>query len=55
MRALFLANPTASTQQNPILCVGEKTKSLLEENGQKVIKTLKYARISQFYSKNNEK
>ena len=35
----FLANPTASAHQNPILCVGEKTKSLLEENGQKVIKT----------------
>jgi uroporphyrinogen-III synthase len=34
----FLANPTASAHQNPILCVGEKTKSLLEENGQKVIK-----------------
>ena len=35
----FLANPTAYAHQNPILCVGEKTKSLLEENGQKVIKT----------------
>ena len=35
----FLANPTASAHQNPILCVGEKTKSLLEENGQKVVKT----------------
>tara|TARA_B100000123_G_C25704800_1_gene417034 strand:+ start:353 stop:1015 length:663 start_codon:yes stop_codon:yes gene_type:complete len=35
----FLANPTASAHQNPILCVGEKTKSLLEENEQKVIKT----------------
>ena len=35
----FLASPTASAHQNPILCVGEKTKSLLEENGQKVIKT----------------
>ena len=35
----FLANPTASAHQNPILCVGEKTKLLLEENGQKVIKT----------------
>ena len=35
----FLANPTASAHQNPILCVGEKTKSLLEKNGQKVIKT----------------
>jgi uroporphyrinogen-III synthase len=34
----FLANPTASAHQHPILCVGEKTKSLLEENGQKVIK-----------------
>ena len=34
----FLANPTASAHQNPILCVGEKTKSLLEENRQKVIK-----------------
>jgi len=34
----FLANPTASAHQKPILCVGEKTKSLLEENGQKVIK-----------------
>ena len=35
----FLANPTSSARQNTILCVGEKTKSLLEENGQKVIKT----------------
>ena len=35
----FLANPTAFAHQNPILCVGEKTKLLLEENGQKVIKT----------------
>jgi uroporphyrinogen-III synthase len=35
----FLANPTASAHQNPILCVGEKTKSLLEENGQKVVKS----------------
>jgi uroporphyrinogen-III synthase len=35
----FLANPTASAHQNPILCVGEKTKSLLEKNGKKVIKT----------------
>ena len=35
----LLANPTASAHQNPILCVGEKTKSLLEENEQKVIKT----------------
>ncbi|MFL2594032.1 MAG: uroporphyrinogen-III synthase [Flavobacteriaceae bacterium] len=35
----FLANPIASAHQNPILCVGEKTKLLLEENGQKVIKT----------------
>ena len=35
----FLANPTASAHQNPILCVGEKTKLLLEENEQKVIKT----------------
>ena len=34
----FLANPIASAHQNPILCVGEKTKSLLEVNGQKVIK-----------------
>ena len=34
----FLSNPTAPAHQNPILCVGEKTKSLLEENGQKVIK-----------------
>ena len=37
----FLTNPTAPSHQNPILCVGEKTKSLLEENGQKVIKTAK--------------
>ena len=35
----FLANPIASAHQNPVLCVGEKTKLLLEENGQKVIKT----------------
>ncbi|MDG1685086.1 MAG: uroporphyrinogen-III synthase [Flavobacteriaceae bacterium] len=35
----FLANPTASAHQNPMLCVGEKTKLLLEKNGQKVIKT----------------
>ena len=35
----FLANPTTSGHQNSILCVGEKTKLLLEENGQKVIKT----------------
>ena len=35
----FLTNPTAPSHQNPILCVGEKTKLLLEENGQKVIKT----------------
>ena len=35
----FLANPTAKQNHKPILCVGEKTKSLLEENGQKVIKT----------------
>ena len=35
----FLANPKASAHQNPILCVGEKSKSILEENGQKVIKT----------------
>lgn len=35
----FLANPIASAHQNPILCVGEKTKLLLEQNGQKVIKT----------------
>ena len=35
----FLANPTTSEHQNSILCVGEKTKLLLEENGQKVIKT----------------
>ena len=35
----FLANPTAKQYDKPILCVGEKTKSLLEENGRKVIKT----------------
>jgi len=35
----FLANITAKQYDKPILCVGEKTKSLLEENGQKVIKT----------------
>ena len=34
----FLANITAKQYDKPILCVGEKTKSLLEENGQKVIK-----------------
>ena len=32
----FLANPTAKQYDKPILCVGEKTKSLLEENGRKV-------------------
>ncbi|MEE3019865.1 MAG: uroporphyrinogen-III synthase, partial [Bacteroidota bacterium] len=35
----FLANPTAKQYDKPILCVGEKTKSLLEENGRKVMKT----------------
>ena len=32
----FLVNPIAKQYDKPILCVGEKTKSLLEENGQKV-------------------
>lgn len=36
----FLANPTAKQHHKPIVCVGEKTKSILEENGQKVIKTV---------------
>ncbi len=35
----FLAHSEASQHQKPILCVGEKTKSLLEKNGQKVVKT----------------
>lgn len=35
----FLTHSEASQDQKPILCVGEKTKSLLEKNGRKVVKT----------------
>ena len=35
----FLVNPIAKQYDKPILCVGEKTKSILVENELKVIKT----------------
>jgi len=49
----FLANPVASWARKPIVCVGEKTKSVLEENGQKVTKMAKNMReLVDFIQKN---
>src|SRR5690606_23659102 len=50
---LAIQNANMSIQK--CFCVGEKTKSLLEENGQKVQKTTKYAsELADFIVKNHK-
>lgn len=51
----FFDDVRSSTVEN-CFCVGEKTKALLEENGQKVIKMTEYAsELSEYLVKNHKK
>jgi len=51
----FFDDVCSSTVEN-CFCVGEKTKALLEENGQKVIKMTEYAsELSEYLVKNHKK
>ena len=54
VKSFFVKEPPANAVENSY-CVGEKTKHLLEENGQNVIKTTEYAsELADFLVKNHK-
>lgn len=55
VKAFFSHHNRNSSEIEKVFCVGEKTKSILEENGQKVTKTMKNASdLANFIKKNHK-